>query len=209
MARVLVEIADEIRAIATTGLHFGHGPFDLERYQKLLALAAKLVSAAGAGPVETLERIYTEADRGYTTPKLDVRLAVFRGDEILLVRERSDGLWCMPGGFVDIGDTPSEAAIREMQEEAGVATRVSQLVGIFDNRLQPDVPPHLFHIYKLLFLGELVDPDRPPRPGPEIDAAGFHPLAGLPELSRGRTLPLHIAAAHEMFSGTTHRSHFD
>lgn len=208
MARVLVEIADQIRAIATTGLHFGNSPFDRERYEKLLALAAKLVSAAGAGTTETLQRIYTEADRGYTTPKLDARLALFRGDEILLVRERSDGLWCMPGGFVDIGDTPSEAAIRETQEEACVATRVTHLVGIFDNRLNPEVPPHLFHIYKLLFLGELIDPKRPARAGPEVDAARFHPLASLPELSRGRTLASHIDAAHRAARGET-RTHFD
>jgi ADP-ribose pyrophosphatase YjhB (NUDIX family) len=129
------------------------------------------------------------------TPKLDVRLALFRGDELLLVRERMDGRWAMPGGFVDVGDSPSEAAVREAVEEAGVVARVSRLAGVFDTRLQPDCPPHLFHIHKLVFTGLLVDPNAEPRAGSEATEARYWPLAGLPDLSLGRTLPLHVREA--------------
>ena len=219
MSSTLLEIADELRAIATTGTHFAENEFDRERYKSLLGLAARLASTAGAGPAEQLERIYGEADRGYVTPKLDVRLAVFRdgpesatgsgGDRVLLVRERSDGRWCLPGGYVDVGESPSEAARRETREEASVTVRVTGLVGIFDNRLQPQAPPHLFQIYKLLFTGELVEAGAEPSAGSEADAAAFHPVARLPELSLGRTLPAHVAMAHSYARGESPRTHFD
>ena len=117
MSRV-IQIADELRALATTGLHFTEGPFDRERYDRLLVLAAELASLGGAGERALVLDLYRAADQGYVTPKLDVRMALFRGDRVLLVRERVDGRWCMPGGFVDVGDSPTEAAARETIEEA-------------------------------------------------------------------------------------------
>jgi hypothetical protein len=69
---------------------------------------------------------------------------------------------------------------------------------VFDLRLQPDCPPHLFHIHKLVFLGELVDPRAEPCAGSEAIDAAFHPLEELPELSLGRTLPLHIREARRV-----------
>ena len=195
MPRRLLEIADEIRALATTGLHYTEGPFDRERYEKLLTLAARLASQGAVADAERLEVVFRSADQGYVTPKLDVRLALFRNDQLLLVREQMDGRWAMPGGFVDVGDSPSEAALREVAEEAGVVARVQRLAGVFDTRLQPDCPPHLFHIHKLVFTGVLVDPDAAPRAGSEATDARYWPLAALPELSLGRTLPLHVREA--------------
>ena len=81
----------------------------------------------------------------------------------------------MPGGFVDVGDSPSEAAVREAVEEAGVVARVERLAGVFDTRLQPDCPPHLFHIHKLVFVGRLVDPDAAPCAGSEATDAALLP----------------------------------
>ena len=197
MPRRLIELADQIRALATTGLHYTEGPFDRERYEKLLVLAARLAAHGVAGePQRELLDLFQAADDGYVTPKLDVRLALFKAsDEVLLVRERIDGRWSLPGGFVDVGDSPSEAAVREAVEEAGVVARVERLAGVFDTRLQPDCPPHLFHIHKLVFVGRLVDPAAPPRAGSEATDAAFFPVAALPELSLGRTLPLHVREA--------------
>jgi len=193
--RRLLEVADEIRALATTGLHYTEGPFDRERYQKLVKLAAELAAHGGVAESDRLELVFRSADQGYVTPKLDVRLAVFRGDELLLVREQMDGRWAMPGGFVDVGDSPSDAAVREAAEEAGVVARVHRLAGVFDTRLQPDCPPHLFHIHKLVFTGLLIDPNAAPRAGSEATDARYWPIAALPELSLGRTLPLHVREA--------------
>lgn len=195
MTRELLAIADQMRALATTGLHFTEGSFDRERYEKLLALAARLAAHGASDEPIALERLFRATDEGYVTPKLDVRLALFRGDGVLLVRERVDGRWALPGGFVDVGDSPSEAAVREAVEEAGVVARVERLAGVFDTRLQPECPPHLFHIHKLVFVGRLLDPESEPRAGSEATDAAFFPVGQLPELSLGRTLPLHVREA--------------
>jgi ADP-ribose pyrophosphatase YjhB (NUDIX family) len=195
VTRDLLAIADQMRALATTGLHFSEGAFDRERYEKLLALAARLAAHGAGDEPLALERLFRAADEGYVTPKLDVRLALFRGDDVLLVRERVDGRWALPGGFVDVGDSPSEAAVREAAEEAGVVARVERLAGVFDTRLQPECPPHLFHIHKLVFVGRLLDPAAAPRAGSEATDAAYFPTAGLPELSLGRTLQLHVREA--------------
>jgi ADP-ribose pyrophosphatase YjhB (NUDIX family) len=207
--RDLLAIADEIRALATTGLHYTEGPFDRERYEKLLALAARLAAHGAGDEPLALERVFRAADEGYVTPKLDVRLALFRGDEVLLVRERMDGRWSLPGGFVDVGDSPSEAAVREAVEEAGVVARVERLAGVFDTRLQPDCPPHLFHIHKLVFVGRLLDPGADPRAGSEATDAGWFAVTRLPELSLGRTLPLHVREALRVARDPSALPYFD
>ncbi len=209
MQRRVLEIADELRAIAATGLHFTDGEFDRERYERLLALAARLGALASAHAPDELERIYRLADTGYVTPKLDVRLALFRESRVLLVRERADGRWSLPGGYVDVGDSPAEAAAREASEEAGVEARAVRLAGIWDRRLYPDLPPHLFHIFTMVFAGELVDPRAEPRAGSEATDAAFHPLDALPDLSRGRTQPRYIEAALRVLADPAAHPHFD
>jgi ADP-ribose pyrophosphatase YjhB (NUDIX family) len=189
-------MADQLRAIATTGLHYAENPFDRERYERVLRLAAELAEETGAGTAAALERVYRDSDLGYVTPKIDVRLALFRGDRVLLVRERIDQRWALPGGWADVGDSPSEAAARETAEEAGLEARVRRLVGVFDYRLRPEAPPMLFHAWKLVMLGEERAPGAAPRAGPEVLDAAFHPIGALPPLSLGRTLPLHIELAH-------------
>ncbi len=197
MRRALLEIADELRGIAQNGLRFSEGPFDLERYERVLSLAVRLGAVADERSIEELSRAY-RADEGYVTPKLDVRMAVFRKDGVLLVQERADSRWALPGGFVDIGDSPSGAAIRETFEEAGVEVRAHRLAGIFDLRLQPEAPPSLFHIHKILFTGALLDPDAQPRGGHEVLDARFFAIDALPELSLSRTLGLHIREAQRV-----------
>jgi ADP-ribose pyrophosphatase YjhB (NUDIX family) len=209
MTRRLIELADQIRALATTGLHYTEGPFDRERYQKLLTIAALVAECGLDAPAERIEHVFRSADSGYVTPKLDVRLALFRDDSLLLVRERMDGRWAMPGGFVDVGDSPSDAAVREAAEEAGVVARVERLAGVFDLRLQPDCPPHLFHIHKLVFTGRLVDPAAEPVAGSEATAVGYFPLHALPELSLGRTLPLHVREALRVARDPSALPYFD
>jgi ADP-ribose pyrophosphatase YjhB (NUDIX family) len=213
MRRTLLEIADEVRALATTGLHYTHGRdearFDHERYARLLELASRLAATADGAPIEEIRRAYAAADYGYVTPKLDVRMALFRGSEVLLVQERQDGRWALPGGYVDVGDSPAGAAERETFEEAGVEVRASRLAGVFDYRLQPAAPPMLFHIHKLVFVGDWIGAPTDPRPGSDVLAARFHPLDALPPLSEGRTLPLHIRSAHACALDPARPAHFE
>ncbi len=218
MRRRLLEIADAMRALAGTGLHYTRNEFDRDRYQKLMRLAAETAALtdtthdAPAGveaDADRIEALFRNADRGYVTPKVDVRMAVFRADSVLLVQERADERWALPGGWADVGDSPSEAAARETAEEAGLEVRARALAGVFDYRLQPLAPPAPFHIYKLIFVGTPLDEGTPPRAGSEVLDAAFHPLDALPELSQGRTLPLHIETARRVARGEVDAAHFD
>lgn len=210
LRRRLLEIADAMRALAGSGLHYAENEFDRERYDTLMRLAAEAAALAQDEPdAAPVEHAFRAADHGYVTPKVDVRMVAFRGDEVLLVHERADSRWALPGGWADVGDAPSEAAARETREEAGLEVRPLALAGVFDYRLQPLAPPAPYHIYKLVFLGQLLDPAAVPRPGHEVLDAAFHPLDALPELSAGRTLGVHIAAARAIADDPSVRPHFD
>ncbi len=208
MSRVTA-IADQIRALAATGLHYTEGPFDRERYEKLLKLAAELVGLEADTDAGDILELYRRADDGYVTPKLDVRMGLFRDDRVLLVRERIDDRWALPGGFVDVGDSPSEAAVRETQEEAGMTSRVLRLAAFYDLRLDPESPTQVFHIHKILFAGELLDPVASPHGGLETSDADFCALDTLPELSLRRTLPRHIHEAYRVVRDPNALPHFD
>jgi 8-oxo-dGTP pyrophosphatase MutT (NUDIX family) len=119
-----------LQAIAQNGLTFSRDPFDRERYEQVRSVAEEiLTSAADIDPA--LVRNLLRGEHGYATPKVDVRGAVFREHRVLLVREHSDGLWTLPGGYADVGESPAEAVVREIQEESGFATQVCKLVALY------------------------------------------------------------------------------
>jgi ADP-ribose pyrophosphatase YjhB (NUDIX family) len=128
------------------------------------------------------------------TPKVDVRGGVFDGDKVLLVRERSDGRWTLPGGWVDVNDAPSEAVVREIFEESGYRAKATKLAMLVDKNKHPH-PPSVHHIYKLFFLCELTG--GAPRTSNETDGVDFFPVHSLPELSVGRALSSQIERLYE------------
>lgn len=142
-----LEWGRRLQALAQTGLTFTEDAFDRERYGELRALAAEMVALAGDDPVALLEDF--ERELGYATPKVGVRGAVFRGEEILLVRDRLSGLWATPGGWADVNESPSEAVTREVLEEAGVRTRAVKLIAVYDSRRRG--APQRQHVYRLFF----------------------------------------------------------
>jgi ADP-ribose pyrophosphatase YjhB (NUDIX family) len=178
----LLDWARKVRAIAQNGLLFTQDSFDRERYEKLQALTDALVADELGLPLDEVKALW-RYEPGYVTPKVDVRGAVFEGDRIMLVRERSDGKWSLPGGWVDINDSPSEAIEREIFEESGFRARAVKLAALFD-RQRHSHPPSMYHIYKLLFLCELTGGEA--TISHETDAVEFFPLDALPELSAGR-----------------------
>ena len=111
----------------------------------------------------------------YADPKVAVGVAVFRNDELLLVRrvmEPGRGRWALPGGWVDAGQHPREAAAREAQEEAGVTVDVGDIVDVFLN--PPEHGGALFLLYAASWR------DGEPAAGDEADAAGFFTRDALP-----------------------------
>lgn len=185
--------ARKVQAIAQTGLTFTQDPYDRERFLQLQDLAAELVSAELEIPLGQAKSFW-KGDDGYATPKVDVRGAVFKGDQVLLVRELSDGKWSMPGGWVDVNDAPSEAVVREIFEESGYRAKALKLAALVDRNRHPH-PPSVNHIYKLFFLCEITGGS--PTVSNETDGVDFFPVTALPELSTGRTLATQVARMYE------------
>jgi len=179
----------ELAALAQNGLAYVQNPFDQDRYQRVRDIAARLVACGSGVPPEAVQRVL-EAEHGYATPKIDVRGAVFVDDKVLLVRERRDGKWTLPGGFADVNDLPSQAAEREIVEESGYIARARKLAAVWDRRLHGQ-PPSLTHAYKLFFLCDLVGGS--PTTSVETDGVGFYPLDALPPLSLPRVTGEHLA----------------
>lgn len=189
----ILEWARKVQAIAQNGLTFSRDPFDRTRYQELEQLTATMLSTELEIPLATA-RAFWEGERGYATPKVDVRGGVFRGAEVLLVRERADGRWTLPGGWVDVNDAPSAAVAREILEESGYRARAVKLAALVDRNRHPH-PPGVHHIYKLFFVCELLGGS--PAVSAETDAVDFFPVGALPELSRGRVLAAQIERLYE------------
>jgi ADP-ribose pyrophosphatase YjhB (NUDIX family) len=146
--------ARALQSIAQTGLFYAENEFDLERYQKLQQIAAHMVAYSSELDYEDVLANF-QLGEGYATPKVDVRGAVINSNgEILMVREKIDGGWTMPGGWADIGDMPSESAEREVWEEAGYQVKATRLVGVYDTNRDGEL--RFRHAYKLVFLCELI-----------------------------------------------------
>ncbi|MCF7816819.1 MAG: NUDIX hydrolase [Kiritimatiellales bacterium] len=201
-----IQWAKRIQALAQTGLEFAENPYDRERYEALRELAAEMMaesSSLSAG--EFLDLFKRES--GYATPKVDVRGAVFKDGKILLSRELEDGCWSLPGGWADVNDAPSQAVIREVREEAGYEVRCTKLAAVLDRDLHYHGGAYPFHIYKLLFLCEIVgEADELCH---DITDSRFFDLNDLPPLSVRRTLPKHIELLFDHYQNPALPTVFD
>ena len=200
--------AREIQAMSQTGLAYAKDRYDNGRYARLGEIAAEMVAARSNLSRGDMLRL-NAVDFGYATPKMDVRGVVFEEEKILLVRELSDGgRWTLPGGWAEVNDTPSDAVVREIQEESGLLTRPVKVLAVFDREVQGHAPPFPYHVYKLFFQcqrtgGELL------KTGPETSGAEFFPEDRLPELSLSRVTPAQIHRCFEHLRQPSLRTDFD
>jgi ADP-ribose pyrophosphatase YjhB (NUDIX family) len=184
--------AQRLRAMAQTGLTYTEGRFDRERYEELRELSHAMLAELLERTPEHISEAFC-VEKGYPTPKVDVRTAVFSEGRVLLVKEWLDGAWTLPGGWADEPDSPRAAAEREVREESGYLVRVTRLVAVRDRRLHPYRPQHLGGVYKLLFLADLIGGKA--QTSSETTEVGFFALDALPPLSLSRTLPADIQQA--------------
>jgi ADP-ribose pyrophosphatase YjhB (NUDIX family) len=196
----------ELQAIAQTGLTFASDRYDIERYQRLRAIAVSMLASGSGATVERISALF-EQDLGYPTPKVDVRGAVFRGDRILLVREISDGFWTLPGGWGDVNQSAKECVEREIQEESGYQARALKLAAVWDYRRQRQAASHPYSIYKFFFICELTGGQ--PSASLETSAVEFFPLDKLPELSLGRVTSDQIARMYDHWRNPQLMTEFD
>ena len=175
----------QIQALAQDGLAYSQNPFDIERYQALTAIAAKITGTYGGVDFEMVQATFAR-EAGYATPKLDVRGVVFVNDKLLLVRELSDGHWTLPGGWVDVGEPLSRAVEREVQEESGYEVKAFKVLAIFDrNSSRHQHPPYIFHLYKIFVMCQMIGGK--PVSSIETEGAQFFAEDEIPPLSISRT----------------------
>jgi ADP-ribose pyrophosphatase YjhB (NUDIX family) len=187
--------AREIQALAQTGSHFSQNDYERHRYGRLSEIAAEIIGEYAQLDSAGLNLTFRN-QTGYATPRVDVRGAVFQGDQLLLVRERQDGGWTIPGGWADVGDVPSSAVEREVYEEAGFRVKARKVVGVYDaNRTGP---LEIFHAFKIVFLCDILSGE--PRPSDETSEVAFFAYDELPEaLSGERTRPRHLEDAFRSY----------
>ncbi len=177
-----MEWAQEIFSLSQAGLAYSQNPFDLERYKRLQEITAEMIANQSTLAKETVLESFS-MQVGYITPKVDVRGAVVQDGKILLIQERADGKWAMPGGWADLGNSPASVAEREVWEESGFRVKAEKVVAVLDaNRIQPF---EFYHAYKLIFLCKLLEGE--PRTSYETLAVDFFDPDHLPPLSSYRT----------------------
>lgn len=181
----LINIAKRIKALAQNGLVFSLSEYDTERYQELSELSDKITSLlTDCTPIQ-IQKSYLPA-KEYVTPKVDIRAVVFNdNNEILMVREKADGLWSLPGGWADIGFTPKEVAEKEVKEETGLNVKADKLLAVLDMR-NHNHPPSPYYVYKIFILCKLIDGEF--NSVFDILDKGFFKQSEIPPLSPSRIL---------------------
>ncbi|WP_309572362.1 NUDIX hydrolase N-terminal domain-containing protein [Deinococcus sp.] len=184
----------ELQSIAQAGLTYTRDDYDKGRYVRLLALTAELLAGQTGQDAATVSGLL-RVEQGYLTPKVDVRAVVLNAaGEVLLTCERADGLWSLPGGWADPGESPREIAVREVREETGREVRAVRLLAVLDKDKHPH-PPDLWAVYKLFVLCEPAGPDAAHPVNTETTDSGWFSLDALPPLSPGRNLPEQVRRA--------------
>lgn len=185
-----------IHALATCGLEFTESHYEVDRYEEIQKLATEMLAQLSSTSVKAVGELMLAGIDGYVTPKIDVRAAIIKNDKILLVKEKTDGKWALPGGYADVGLSPEENAVKEVWEEAGIRVKANKLYAL-RHKAKGEYKADLRDFYKLFFLCDQVC-EAEVCAGSEVDDAGYFALNNLPELSRGRIVEsdLYTAFAH-------------
>lgn len=199
MSNQWIKWAMEIQALAQNGLTFTQCQFDEERYTRLMEIAAEMMAESSTQSVESILGLFNQ-EKGYATPKIDVRGAIFHDHQVLLVQERSDKKWTLPGGWADVNISPALNIQKEIREESGLEVKVKKLIAVYD-KFKHDHPLQWPHTYKCFFLCEWISGE--PTPSIETEDVAFFKLNELPALSMARVTPKQIARCYD------HYIHFD
>jgi ADP-ribose pyrophosphatase YjhB (NUDIX family) len=187
---------NKIKAISQIGKSYSKDAYDLERYDQLSGIADSMYTKLSNDPIEKVKGFFIP-EKGYATAKVDLRAAIFKNHQILLVREKRDNKWAMPGGWADVGGTPTQGIEREVLEETGYQVQAVRLISVRDQSLHGYTPRYPVHVYKLFFLCEITGGAS--TENTEISEISFFPLEALPELSTGTTLEADIHSSYDYF----------
>ena len=201
-----LELIKRLKALADTGLVYAEDEYDRERYVELREISLKLLSNVSNEPLTVLNDFFMP-EKDYPTVKVDVRGFVLNErNEILMAKEQVDGKWSIPGGWADIGYTPSEVVVKEIEEETGLNCTVDRLLAVYDKRMHMH-PPQPFYVYKLIFLCRIQSGTL--KHGFDMDGAKFFNIADLPNLSEDRILTTQIQQLYTMVIDNITNVYFD
>ncbi len=201
-----LELIKRIQSICGTGLVYAQNEYDKERYEELQAISLELMSVVSDTPLAVLNNFFMP-HTDYPTPKVDIRGFVLNASkEILLVKETIDKKWSLPGGWGDIGFTPSEVIIKEIQEEIGLHSKAMKLLAVYDKKCHAH-PPQPFYVYKMVFLCEVLKGTI--TPSFDIEDAGYFHIDNLPSLSEDRILESQIRQLYHQVIQEKHEVYFD
>ena len=185
----LITLAQRIRAMSQTALTYSSNEYEIERSKDFIEISNRIKSIVSGVSEDEISACYIPV-KEYITPKVDIRIVIFNDkNEILLVKEKADGLWALPGGWSDVGFTPTEMVVKETKEETGFDVRVVRLLAVLDKRCY-NHPTNTFYVYKFCFLCEITGGND--QLTFDILDKGFFALDNLPPLSRDRILPEQI-----------------
>ncbi len=200
-----LEWAKELQSIAQAGLTYSRDVYDLERFEQIREISMEIMSQYTKVDQSVLKNLFAN-ETGYPTPKVDIRAVIFEDNKILLVKENSDDSWSLPGGWADIGLTPSEVAIKEVKEESGFDVKPVKLLGVLDKKCHPH-PPSPYHVYKLFIQCQIIGGG--PQTGIETTAVGFFAENELPKLSEGRNTRSQIEMLFRQVNNPQEPVYFD
>ena len=185
--------ASELQSIAQAGLTFCENNYDRDRYEKIRNIVIEILHEYTETDHKKIRELFA-SETGYQTPKVYIRASVFKDNKILMVKEKVDGAWALPGGWADVNSSVSESAIRECNEEAGALVKPKRIVAIhMGNKHNNHNFP--FTIYKIFVECELVENSF--KENTETLDAQFFEADKLPELSFERNTPDQIKMCFE------------
>lgn len=201
-----LEFVKRINALADTGLVYAENEYDKERYEELKEIGLKLMADMTNQPFEVLNSFFLPVT-DYPTVKVDVRgLVLNDANEILMAKESIDGKWTIPGGWADIGYSPSEVVVKEIEEETGLKSEVVRMLAVYDKKCHPH-PPQPFYVYKLIFHCKITGGKL--SHGFDMLGAAFFAMDKLPELSTDRILTSQVKQLYQMVTSGDTNVYFD
>lgn len=207
MEKKLLDYHREIIAICKNGLAFSKDHFDIERFKQIEELSISVINEHSDLSKEYLNKIFS-AEEGYSTPKIDVRGAVFKENKVLLVKENATDCWTLPGGYVDVNEPLSISVQREVLEESGLIVSAKKVIGIYDHR-QHGYKAHLYHFYKIYILCDLMNGvEKTSNETSEVKFFSLEEIDSL-KLDEGRLSKKHLLVAFNHYINPSLQTEFD
>lgn len=145
--------AMEIQSLAQSGLAYTQNKYDIERYERLREISAEILSEKTSLNLDKVKNLFCN-EKGYQTPKLDTRAAIFKGNKILLVHE-NNGTWALPGGWCDVLESVKSNTEKEVKEETGLDAKAVKIISIQD-RNKHNKPVYAYGVCKVFVLCDIL-----------------------------------------------------